>query len=253
MAKLKPFRENYYLWHYVPSTAAAVLFVVLFSLASSLIIWRIVKTRNWYCIPFVVGGLCKYFSSPCPKDSMLIHKLQKSRNNRIHSPSHGREQNGPLTTLCRPEHLHPPRPCILRRNDIHGPRPPHAPSQGRTTLHPPGTMAHGGLCWRRHYIVLHHGQRRGRHGLRKRNDGHGSKDHHRRLLSPNPHDDSVHNHSNHVPCGNATLAIWTVVESALELADEHEDAVCCKCVDYGAVVVSSGRVYPWSGGVPVTA
>lgn len=59
MAKLKPFREDYYLWHYVPSTAAAVLFVVLFSLASSLIIWRIVKTRNWSCIPFVIGGLCK--------------------------------------------------------------------------------------------------------------------------------------------------------------------------------------------------
>ncbi|KAM5345819.1 hypothetical protein ACJ41O_011680 [Fusarium nematophilum] len=57
MAQLRPIAEDIYLWRYVPSRAAAILFVVLFAIATGAVIWRIVKTRSWHCIPFAIGGL----------------------------------------------------------------------------------------------------------------------------------------------------------------------------------------------------
>lgn len=59
MAELKPYRGNYYLWDYLPSTPAAVIFVVLFAGATGFVGWRMAKTRTWFSIPFVLGGLCK--------------------------------------------------------------------------------------------------------------------------------------------------------------------------------------------------
>jgi hypothetical protein len=59
MAQLKPFEGDDYLWRYVPSRAAAIVFVVLFAIPTGFVIWRIVKTRSWHCIPFAIGGLCK--------------------------------------------------------------------------------------------------------------------------------------------------------------------------------------------------
>ncbi|KAF2261255.1 RTA1-domain-containing protein [Lojkania enalia] len=57
MAELKPYRDSYYLWKYIPSTPAAALFVVLFSLGTCYIAWCIVKTRAFFCIVFTIGGL----------------------------------------------------------------------------------------------------------------------------------------------------------------------------------------------------
>ncbi|KAG9254345.1 RTA1 like protein-domain-containing protein [Emericellopsis atlantica] len=57
MAELKPYRGDYYLWQYVPSTPAAGLFVALFSLGTLLVTWRTVKHRAWFCLVFVIGGL----------------------------------------------------------------------------------------------------------------------------------------------------------------------------------------------------
>ena len=60
MAELKPYRGSYYLWNYVPSTPAAAIFAVLFALGSCYIIWRLIKTRAFFCIAFALGGLCKF-------------------------------------------------------------------------------------------------------------------------------------------------------------------------------------------------
>lgn len=59
MAELKPYRGNYYLWQYLPSTAAAALFAILFIVVTSYITWRLVKARAYYITAFVVGGICK--------------------------------------------------------------------------------------------------------------------------------------------------------------------------------------------------
>lgn len=55
-----PYNGWFYLWKYVPSVPAASIFMALFLIFTVLISWKIWKTKTWYCIIFVVGGLCKF-------------------------------------------------------------------------------------------------------------------------------------------------------------------------------------------------
>ncbi|RSL81758.1 hypothetical protein CEP51_005632 [Fusarium floridanum] len=57
MPELRPYRGDYYLWLYIPSTPAAALFTALFSLGTAYITWRMFKTRTWFCTAFIIGGL----------------------------------------------------------------------------------------------------------------------------------------------------------------------------------------------------
>lgn len=59
MAQLQPYKGGYYLWLYVPSLAAAVIFLLCFLALTAAHCWRLWKTRAWFCIPFAVGGFCK--------------------------------------------------------------------------------------------------------------------------------------------------------------------------------------------------
>jgi VIT1/CCC1 family predicted Fe2+/Mn2+ transporter len=66
MAKLEPYKGGYYLWQYVPSIAAAVIFLLLFLSMTALISWRMFKTKTWFCLPFAIGGFCKLSPArPC--------------------------------------------------------------------------------------------------------------------------------------------------------------------------------------------
>ncbi|KAH2155328.1 hypothetical protein KXW33_008232 [Aspergillus fumigatus] len=56
MAELKPYKHGDYLWLYVPNLAAAVIFLLCFAVATVLHIYRLFKTRTWFCIPFAAGG-----------------------------------------------------------------------------------------------------------------------------------------------------------------------------------------------------
>lgn len=59
MARLKPIDgADVYLWKYLPSIPAAILFLVLFAALTSAHCWRMVKMRAWFCSTFAVGGLC---------------------------------------------------------------------------------------------------------------------------------------------------------------------------------------------------
>jgi hypothetical protein len=60
MAKLQPYKGNYYLWHYVPSIAAAIIFCILFFIASVAHSWKTYRTRAHFCIVFCIGGICKF-------------------------------------------------------------------------------------------------------------------------------------------------------------------------------------------------
>lgn len=60
MPELKAFRGNYYLWKYVPSLPAAVIFLVLFFLATLFHFWKLYRTKAWFCWAFALGGLCMY-------------------------------------------------------------------------------------------------------------------------------------------------------------------------------------------------
>ncbi|KAJ6015230.1 RTA1 like protein [Penicillium herquei] len=57
MAKLESLKSGYYVWQYVPSTAAAVIFLILFVLATSFHFWKIFRDRVKFTLPFAIGGI----------------------------------------------------------------------------------------------------------------------------------------------------------------------------------------------------
>ncbi|KAJ6007400.1 hypothetical protein N7540_011376 [Penicillium herquei] len=44
-------------YYYDPSTAAAAIFIVLFGLSSVMHFYQLLRTRTWFMIPFLVGGI----------------------------------------------------------------------------------------------------------------------------------------------------------------------------------------------------
>ncbi|OIW34302.1 RTA1-domain-containing protein [Coniochaeta ligniaria NRRL 30616] len=48
--------NGYLLWHYIPSIAAAIVFAIIFALLTAVHLWRMIQTRMWFCLPFVIGG-----------------------------------------------------------------------------------------------------------------------------------------------------------------------------------------------------
>lgn len=73
MAQLKPYKGgSFYLWEYLPSAVAAIIFAILFALATGLIVWRIAKTRTWFSIAFAIGGLCKSLNLPSSFPVMIL-------------------------------------------------------------------------------------------------------------------------------------------------------------------------------------
>jgi hypothetical protein len=66
--ELKPYRGNYYLWQYVPSLPAAIIFTIIFLVLSVAHTWKMCRKRMWFCLPFVIGGYCKMLS---PKSCIL--------------------------------------------------------------------------------------------------------------------------------------------------------------------------------------
>lgn len=57
MPELLPYKDDRYLWNYLPSLPGALVFVVLFSLVSIVHTWRMIRHRVWFHAPFVVGCL----------------------------------------------------------------------------------------------------------------------------------------------------------------------------------------------------
>ncbi|KAJ5740529.1 RTA1-domain-containing protein [Penicillium malachiteum] len=48
---------DFVLYYYTPSAAAAAIFIVLFGLSTLLHFYQLVRTRTWFMIPFVIGGI----------------------------------------------------------------------------------------------------------------------------------------------------------------------------------------------------
>lgn len=70
MAYLKPIEgtTDVYLWHYLPTIPPAIAFLVLFAIVFVPVIWRLLPSRSWFCIPFAIGCLCMYNALP-PRSS----------------------------------------------------------------------------------------------------------------------------------------------------------------------------------------
>ncbi|KAJ9606033.1 hypothetical protein H2200_009882 [Cladophialophora chaetospira] len=57
MPHLKPYKGDFYLWHYVPSVIAAAVVAGCFAILTLWVIWRIFTTRTRFSIPFAIGGM----------------------------------------------------------------------------------------------------------------------------------------------------------------------------------------------------
>ncbi|EEU43598.1 uncharacterized protein NECHADRAFT_45160 [Fusarium vanettenii 77-13-4] len=53
---LLPYKGDFYLWSYVPSMPAAVIFTILFLVLSAAHTWKMIRCRLWFCIAFTIGG-----------------------------------------------------------------------------------------------------------------------------------------------------------------------------------------------------
>ncbi|CAK7212607.1 hypothetical protein SCUCBS95973_001521 [Sporothrix curviconia] len=49
--------NGYPLWHYIPNRPAAIVFAVLFVIATLYHVFAMFRHRLWFCIPFVIGGI----------------------------------------------------------------------------------------------------------------------------------------------------------------------------------------------------
>lgn len=65
------------LWHYTPSIAAAIIFIILFITLTSYHTFLIFRRRTWFCIPFVIGGL---FESAGYIARALAHSTTNQQN-----------------------------------------------------------------------------------------------------------------------------------------------------------------------------
>ncbi|KAE8338225.1 hypothetical protein BDV24DRAFT_176828 [Aspergillus arachidicola] len=61
MGELKPYKHGYYLWLYVPSIGAAITFLLFYGIATIFHTYRLIKTRTWFCLPFVIGGIFEIY------------------------------------------------------------------------------------------------------------------------------------------------------------------------------------------------
>lgn len=46
-------------YYYEPSLPAAIIFIVLFALSTSLHMFQMIRSRTWFMVPFVIGCICK--------------------------------------------------------------------------------------------------------------------------------------------------------------------------------------------------
>jgi hypothetical protein len=69
------FHNGYYLWKFLPSTPAAVAFLLLFIVTTALHTCKMIKTKTWFCTVFIIGGFCT-FPSFFPFHPSLIHSFE---------------------------------------------------------------------------------------------------------------------------------------------------------------------------------
>jgi hypothetical protein len=143
MAVLQTYKGGYYLWNYVPSMPAAVVFIVLFVIMSVLHSWRIFKTGTKFCWPFAIGCICK---SPVLIPDRKSSNDRDSGSHRLLRQGSFSQYNWRIATLCPSELLHPHRACSIRGLYLHDPRPYCAMCQRGASLTCPDYMGHKSFC-----------------------------------------------------------------------------------------------------------
>lgn len=50
------------LYPYTPSKIAAIACVIVFATITAIHVYKLFKTKTWFCIPFIIGLICKPIS-----------------------------------------------------------------------------------------------------------------------------------------------------------------------------------------------
>lgn len=69
---LLPYKDDFYLWSYVPNMPAAIVFAIIFLGLSGIHSWNMWRQRMWFCIPFVVGGYREFIYKSLKFHSYLV-------------------------------------------------------------------------------------------------------------------------------------------------------------------------------------
>lgn len=135
---------------YDASIAAAVLFTILFFVSSIVHLYQLLRTRTWYLLPFLIGGICKLNLKVRQLQSMIADP-RPSRRNRLCFPHrlHKAKPRLHTPTLCYPTHPPSHRTRSSVSNDVHVSRSHHPgrPSRSRRPHTP--HLAHQTLRHRR--------------------------------------------------------------------------------------------------------
>ena len=163
----------YQFYRYEPSLAPAIIALVAFSITTALHVYQLSKTRAWYMLPMIVGGisiLCIVRSGLTASD---CHRLHRAHNL---SQQHHRENPIHHSIVLY-------RPCsrVFRSNSIHGPRSRHRICQfAPFVVHSPPT-SYDYLCPRGYPILPSSEFRRRSHGHAILKSQYGKLDHRRRI------------------------------------------------------------------------
>ncbi|KAF7562355.1 hypothetical protein G7046_g1792 [Stylonectria norvegica] len=57
--------KDVYLWKYVPNLPVAIVFLILFVIATAAHSWKMTTKKMWFCIPFVIGGVFEIIGYIC--------------------------------------------------------------------------------------------------------------------------------------------------------------------------------------------
>ncbi len=50
--------SEFKLYHYTPSKAAPVIFILLFLAITTQHTWQMIKHKTWFLTAFIIGGIC---------------------------------------------------------------------------------------------------------------------------------------------------------------------------------------------------
>ena len=74
MAQLETYR-GVKLWYYVPNLPLAIAFAVLFAIVTAAHAWKLWRTRIWFCVPFVIGGVREFSLAAYQTPVVHVRKL----------------------------------------------------------------------------------------------------------------------------------------------------------------------------------
>lgn len=149
MPTLEKYLGKVYLWHYVPSLPAALVFTGLFALATIAHIWKMARTRMWFCLPFVIGGICTSLIDPNHPISATDTVSSRSGSNWLCNPSDCLQCHRGTHSLPPPGHFPALTPSPVCHVAIHGVFPHRSSRSRRETLAHYSTLDNLDICcWR---------------------------------------------------------------------------------------------------------